>query len=51
MNQQDKGGTRMTEQQQSQQPRSLPVLTPGDPLPETMEKEFANGKGEDSNEQ
>ncbi len=42
----------MTEQQQSQQtPRSLPVLAPGDPLPETMEKEFANGKGEDGNEQ
>lgn len=41
----------MTEQQQAQQPRSLPVLAPGDPLPETMEKEFANGKGEDGNEQ
>lgn len=52
----------MTEQQQPKkaqqttQPASgeavvrLSVLTPGDPIPETMQKEFDNGKGEQNDE-
>lgn len=49
----------MTEQQKSQQKTQpnpggeadrLPVLTPDDPLPETMQKEFDGGKGAEEDE-